>query len=147
MEGFLTEIFSSSPEDTDAAGERIGRLLRPGAVLALRGALGAGKTCFAKGVARGLGVSEAVTSPTYTIISEYSGRIPFYHIDAYRLTGDDDFESVGGRELLSGAGVTLVEWSERLSASLPDDAITVEITITGETSRLIRVSGIDLDDA
>jgi tRNA threonylcarbamoyladenosine biosynthesis protein TsaE len=86
---FLVKLFSASPEETRAAGERLAPHLPKGAVVALRGGLGAGKTCFAKGIARGLGITEEITSPTYTIISEYEG--PFYHIDAYRLAGDDDF--------------------------------------------------------
>jgi tRNA threonylcarbamoyladenosine biosynthesis protein TsaE len=126
-------------------GEHLARSLKPGSVLALRGALGAGKTCFAKGLARALGVQEPVTSPTYTIVSEYEGRwnnaaLSFYHIDAYRLTGEDDFEALGGRELLYGGGVCLIEWGERIESALPPRAIRVEIDITGENSRIIRFS-------
>jgi tRNA threonylcarbamoyladenosine biosynthesis protein TsaE len=144
-EASLTEFLSHSPEDTEALGERLAPKLRPGSVLALRGALGAGKTCFTKGLARGLGVEEEVTSPTYTIISEYEGRsgdpLPFYHIDAYRLGGEEDFEALGGRELLYGGGICVVEWSERIEAALPPQAIRVEIEIHGPNSRLIRISG------
>jgi tRNA threonylcarbamoyladenosine biosynthesis protein TsaE len=139
------EFFSASPEETEALGERIGGGLGPGSVLALRGDLGAGKTRFAKGLARALGVREEVTSPTYTIVSEYETRpgcpSPFYHIDAYRLGGEDDFEALGGRELLYGEGICLAEWSERIEAALPPGTILVEITITGGNSRRIRVSG------
>jgi tRNA threonylcarbamoyladenosine biosynthesis protein TsaE len=124
-----------------ALGEHIGRALRPGAVIALRGGLGAGKTCLVKGIARGLDVEETVTSPTYTIISEYRGRFPLYHIDAYRLEGDEDFENLGGMELLGGEGVAVVEWSERLPHSLPEDAISIEIMIRGDRRRLFRISG------
>jgi tRNA threonylcarbamoyladenosine biosynthesis protein TsaE len=140
-----TEFLSHSPEDTEALGERLAPKLRPGSVLALRGGLGAGKTCFAKGLARGLGVEEEVTSPTYTIVSEYEGRpeapLPFYHIDAYRLRGEEDFEALGGRELLYGGGICVVEWSERIETALPPQAIRVEIEIQGPHSRLIRISG------
>jgi tRNA threonylcarbamoyladenosine biosynthesis protein TsaE len=141
---FLAEYFSNSSEETEALGERIGYGLGPGSVLALRGELGAGKTCFAKGLARALGVSEEVTSPTYTIVSEYEtgpgSPLPFYHIDAYRLRGEDDFEALGGRELLYGGGICLVEWSERIESALPSGTILVEIEITGDNSRHIRVS-------
>jgi tRNA threonylcarbamoyladenosine biosynthesis protein TsaE len=144
-EASLVEFFSGSPEETEALGERLAPKLEPGSVLALRGPLGAGKTCFAKGLARGLGVEEEVTSPTYTIVSEYGARpkdpLPFYHVDAYRLNGEDDFEALGGRELLYGGGICLIEWSERIETALPPRTIRVEIEITGGNSRIIRISG------
>jgi tRNA threonylcarbamoyladenosine biosynthesis protein TsaE len=87
-------------------------------------------------------VEEAVTSPSYTIVSEYEARgLPLYHIDAYRLGGEEDFEALGGRELLYGGGICVVEWGERIEAALPPPAIRVEIEIRGPASRLIRVSG------
>jgi tRNA threonylcarbamoyladenosine biosynthesis protein TsaE len=116
-------------------------------VVALRGGLGAGKTCFVKGIARGLGITENVTSPTYTIISEYRGIISLYHIDAYRLTGDDDFESTGAGELMSGEGISVIEWSERIPNSLPPNAIIIEIEIRGQEERLIRIDGSYLCEA
>ncbi|MDR2486213.1 MAG: tRNA (adenosine(37)-N6)-threonylcarbamoyltransferase complex ATPase subunit type 1 TsaE [Treponema sp.] len=130
---------SSSPEETIAAGERIAQMLQGGSVVALRGGLGAGKTYLTKGIARGLGVQEEITSPTYMIISEYQGRLPFYHIDAYRLQGDDDFSNLGGEELLYGTGVSVIEWSERLPHSIPKDAIIVEITILEQGRRRIQI--------
>jgi tRNA threonylcarbamoyladenosine biosynthesis protein TsaE len=142
--GSLTELVSSAPEETQALGERLARRLSPGAVVALRGGLGSGKTCLTKGIACGLGVRETVTSPTYTIISEYSGDLPLYHIDAYRLAGDDDFESTGAPELLGGNGVAVIEWSERIPRSLPEGAITVTIEITGPQERVIHISGLEL---
>lgn len=144
MAASLTEVASASPEETMALGERIGRALRPGAVIALKGGLGAGKTCLVKGIARGLDVEETVTSPTYTIISEYQGRFPLYHIDAYRLEGDEDFENLGGMELLGGEGIAAVEWSERLPHSLPEGFISIEIIIRGDR-RLFRISGLEGD--
>jgi tRNA threonylcarbamoyladenosine biosynthesis protein TsaE len=135
------EFFSDSPEATRALGERIGRTLRPGAVIALAGGLGAGKTCLAQGIARGLGVAERVTSPTYTIICEYEGRIPFCHIDAYRLAGDEDFENLGGRELIGGGGVSVIEWSDRISRSLPPDHVAIEVVIAGDR-RIFKISGL-----
>ncbi|MDR0378083.1 MAG: tRNA (adenosine(37)-N6)-threonylcarbamoyltransferase complex ATPase subunit type 1 TsaE [Spirochaetaceae bacterium] len=138
-EGFLTEtiVISGSPEETSAAGERLAESLKPGSVVALRGKLGAGKTCFTKGIARFLGIEEEVTSPTYTIVSEYDGKIPLYHIDAYRLNGDDDFSALGGEEILSGGGVSVIEWSERIPASIPPAAVIVELEILPEGGRKI----------
>jgi tRNA threonylcarbamoyladenosine biosynthesis protein TsaE len=143
---FPAEYCSASPEETQALGERIARGLGPGAVLALRGGLGAGKTCFAKGFARGLGVEDEVTSPTYTIVSEYEARpaagspLPLYHIDAYRLSGEEDFEALGGRDLLYGGGICLIEWGDRIQGALPPDCILVQFEILGENRRIIRLS-------
>ncbi|MDR3247401.1 MAG: tRNA (adenosine(37)-N6)-threonylcarbamoyltransferase complex ATPase subunit type 1 TsaE [Treponema sp.] len=147
--GYLTEFPSNSPEETQALGERIACNLKPGSVLALQGGLGAGKTCLAKGIARKLGVREEVTSPTYTIVSEYEAffngsPLPFYHIDAYRLSGEDDFEALGGRDLLYGGGICLVEWSERIEPALPGEVIRVEIEILAENRRIIRVMGAEI---
>ncbi|MDR3333592.1 MAG: tRNA (adenosine(37)-N6)-threonylcarbamoyltransferase complex ATPase subunit type 1 TsaE [Treponema sp.] len=138
---FLTEFISSSPEETMALGERIARFLHQGSIVALRGGLGAGKTYLTKGIARGLGVSEEVTSPTYTIISEYEGNLPFYHIDAYRLQGDDDFSALGGEEILYGAGVSVIEWSERIS--IPEYAIIVELEIRESNHRKILIRNLE----
>jgi tRNA threonylcarbamoyladenosine biosynthesis protein TsaE len=151
-------IFSASPEETIAAGERIAKLLLSGFpceyhppgfsneavkfqghVVALRGTLGAGKTCLTKGIARFFGVKEEVTSPTYTIISEYEGALPFYHIDAYRLQGDEDFDVLGGEDILYAGGVSVIEWSERIPHSIPPDALIVELEILNEGGRRIQV--------
>ena len=113
--------------------------------MALKGPLGAGKTCFAKGLARGLGIVEEVTSPTYTIISEYEGTlkggqpVTVYHIDAYRLGGNDDFSAIGGEEIVFGKGVSVIEWSERIPAFVPPLAIRVEIEIKKDDKRSIRL--------
>jgi tRNA threonylcarbamoyladenosine biosynthesis protein TsaE len=144
MECCRTEHTSSSPEETGSWGESLAETLKPGSVIALRGGLGSGKTCLVKGIARGLGITETVTSPTYTIVSEYTARlngqsVPLYHIDAYRLNGDDDFEHSGAGEYMGGQGIVLVEWSERIPRSLPADAITIEIEITGPQSRIFRI--------
>jgi tRNA threonylcarbamoyladenosine biosynthesis protein TsaE len=145
--GFLSEttIVSGSPEETIAAGERLAGFLKPGSVVALRGKLGAGKTCFTKGIARFLGIEEEVTSPTYTIVSEYPGKIPLYHIDAYRLNGDDDFTALGGEEIIFGGGVSVIEWSERIPESIPPGAVIVELEILPEGGRKIsiRIPGIE----
>lgn len=138
---FLVNVISSSPEETLAAGERIARLLHEGSIVALKGGLGAGKTCLTKGIARGLGIQEEITSPTYTIVSEYPGKIPFYHIDAYRLEGDDDFIALGGEDLIYGRGISVIEWSERLPHTIPADALVVEIEIIAGDKRMIRLTG------
>jgi len=111
--------------------------------------LGAGKTTLVKGIARGLGITDCITSPTYTIISEYTAclngqTLPFYHIDVYRLNDDNDFETTGGVELINGNGITVIEWSERIPRSIPSGVITVEIEITGPQDRIFRIEGIDL---
>jgi tRNA threonylcarbamoyladenosine biosynthesis protein TsaE len=153
MECYLTkqdflELTTSSPEETAALGAAIGRLLLkvrqgPGSVIALRVGLGAGKTCLVKGIAQGLGIAESVTSPTYTIVCEYPGTVPLYHIDAYRLNSDDDFENTGAGEYLDRQGIVVIEWSERLPHSIPADAITIAIGITGPQTRSFRISGIE----
>ena len=140
---FLIEKISASPQETIAFGEYIAGLLEPGSVIALQGGLGSGKTCFAKGIARGLGITETITSPTYTIISEYTGSISLYHIDVYRLGGDEDFGQIGGPELISGRGISIIEWSDRIPQSLPKDAVTVTMEISGPQTRVIRVYGLE----
>jgi tRNA threonylcarbamoyladenosine biosynthesis protein TsaE len=136
---FRFNILSSSQEETISAGEKIAAMLERGDIVALRGGLGVGKTYLTKGIAKGLGIDEEITSPTYTIISEYSGRLPLYHIDAYRLSGDDGFTNIGGEEILYGNGVSVIEWSEKLEDSIPETAVYVEIEVIGENQRNISV--------
>jgi tRNA threonylcarbamoyladenosine biosynthesis protein TsaE len=135
-----SRIVSASPDETRAFGERLGRKLGQGSVVALRGALGAGKTCLVKGIAKSLGITEEITSPTYTIICEYTGSISLYHIDAYRLSGMDDFTALGGEDYLYGSGVSVIEWGERIEKCLPDTTIFVDIEIQESCARLITVS-------
>ena len=137
-------IKSSSASETFALGERIAPLVSKGSVVALRGPLGAGKTCFVKGLANGLGITEEITSPTYTIVCEYdaliSGRkTSVYHIDAYRLRGNDDFSAIGGEEIVFGEGVSIIEWSERVNDFIPQEALRVEFELTGDDERSIRI--------
>jgi tRNA threonylcarbamoyladenosine biosynthesis protein TsaE len=123
-----------------AIGEKIAAGLGKGSVVALRGGLGAGKTCLAKGIARGLGIREELTSPTYTIVSEYAaGSLPFYHIDAYRLGGDEDFQALGGDDYVYGEGIAVIEWSDRIPASIPPSALVVSIRILEDGRRGIAV--------
>ena len=141
------EYITNSPTETEAVGEALGRLLQPGTVLAYRGDLGAGKTAFTRGLARGLGCAEQVTSPTYTIVNEYlSGRLPLFHFDMYRLAGADDLVDIGWEDYLERGGVCAVEWSENVEDAL-EDAILVTIEKTGEDSRRITVEGgVELAD-
>jgi tRNA threonylcarbamoyladenosine biosynthesis protein TsaE len=121
---------------------RIGRSVPGGTVIALRGGLGAGKTALTKGIARGLGIEDEVTSPTYTIISEYEGRLRLHHVDAYRLSGPEDFSAIGGDELASDrGGLMVIEWSERITEALPPDAVTIELEVLEGDQRLARFSG------
>jgi len=146
MNSCRTEFISSSPQETEAFGKRLSAYLEPGSVIALYGGLGAGKTCLVKGIASALGLDESITSPTYTIINEYrlNGGCPLYHIDAYRLNNDEDFDSTGAGECFSAGGITIIEWSERIPGSIPDGAIKIEIEITGPESRIFRVQGLSL---
>jgi tRNA threonylcarbamoyladenosine biosynthesis protein TsaE len=140
---------TGTPEQTEDAGAALGGMLAGarGGVVALYGGLGAGKTCFVRGIARALGVREAVTSPTYTIVNEYtSGALPLYHIDAYRLSGADDFLEAGGGELLrvcsfrGGGGICVIEWAERIASLLDENAARVEISVAEGSRRVIRLS-------
>ena len=135
------EFLTNSPEETEKVGAALGRILNPGAVIAYRGDLGAGKTAFTRGLARGLGYEEPVTSPTYTIVNEYlGGRLPLFHFDMYRLASSDDLWDIGWDDYLDRGGVCAVEWSENVADAL-EDAIYVTIHKTGETSRRIVMEG------
>ena len=135
------EFITNSPEETEAVGAALGKILTPGAVIAYRGDLGAGKTAFTRGLARGLGYAEPVTSPTYTIVNEYlGGRMPLFHFDMYRLASSDDLWDIGWEDYLERGGVCAVEWSENIEDAL-EDAICVTIHKTGETSRRIEIEG------
>lgn len=122
------EFITNSPEETEKIGAAVGRIIPAGTVLAYRGDLGAGKTAFTRGLARGLGFTEAVTSPTYTIVNEYlGGRLPLFHFDMYRLSSADDLFDIGWEDYLDRGGVCAVEWSENVREALPPDAVTVTI--------------------
>ena len=123
-------FYSNSPQQTEEVGEKLAKALKPGAVIAYKGDLGAGKTAFTRGLARGLGADEQVTSPTYTIVNEYlSGRMPLFHFDMYRLSCSDDLFDIGWEDYLERNGVCAVEWSENVADAL-EDPIVVEISKT-----------------
>ncbi len=140
----MTELLSKSPEDTREFGFRIGKVLKPGDIVALNGDLGAGKTTITKGIAKALGIEEEITSPTYTIVSEYEAPLPLYHMDMYRIDGIEEFELLGVDELLFGQGVSLIEWSERIAEYLPEDGKSISITINSDGSRTIILEGIEV---
>lgn len=133
-------VRSPDPEATQRWGERLGALLQPGDVIALRGPLGAGKTCFAQGVGRGLGVDPAlsVTSPTFTLVGEYPARIPLRHADFYRIESEERLFEIGFDDLLDGHGVLLVEWAERWPHALPKDRLEIEIAPLDDGARELR---------
>ena len=134
-------FYTNSPAETEAVGVALGRVLQPGAVIAYRGDLGAGKTAFTRGLARGLGCGEQVTSPTYTIVNEYlTGRMPLFHFDMYRLKSADDLWDIGWDDYLERGGVCAVEWSENVEDAM-EDAIYVTIEKTGIDSRRITIEG------
>lgn len=139
------EFLTHAPEDTEALGAALGKILSPGTVLAYEGDLGAGKTAFTRGLARGLGCDEPVTSPTYTIVNEYlSGRLPLFHFDMYRLTSADDLWDIGWEDYLERGGICAVEWSENVADAM-EDAIRIRIEKLGDEERRITIEGgIDL---
>lgn len=134
-------VTSRSPHETEALGEQIGRTLGPGAVLGLSGELGTGKTCFARGVARALGVCGPVVSPTFTLVNEYHGTLAVYHVDAFRTGGPVELADLGLEEYFDGEGVTVVEWADKLGSLLPTRTIRVEIAGVGDEPRTITVRG------
>ena len=125
-------------------GAALAQVLQPGTVIAYRGDLGAGKTAFTRGLARGLGVTERVTSPTYTIVNEYlGGRMPLFHFDMYRLGSEDELFDIGWDDYLERGGVCAVEWSENVWGAM-EDAIVITITRLDEDTRKIDIEGGDL---
>ena len=132
---------TNSPVETEAIGVALGKILTAGTVIAYRGDLGAGKTAFTRGLARGLGSSEIVTSPTYTIVNEYlGGRLPLFHFDMYRLASSDDLWDIGWEDYLDRGGICAVEWSENVEDAM-EDAICITIEKLGEDSRRITIEG------
>ena len=132
---------SASPEQTRALGEAVGRLADAGDLIALTGELGAGKTLFVGGLARGLGVDPAtyVSSPTFTIMHRYCGRLPLYHIDLYRIETPEAFASLGLDEYLAGDGVAAIEWAEHGWGCLPKEMLTLRLRHTGSDTRTIEI--------
>ena len=135
------QYITNTPLETEAIGAALGKIVSPGTVIAYRGDLGAGKTAFTRGLARGLGCTEIVTSPTYTIVNEYlGGRIPLFHFDMYRLRSSDDLFDIGWEDYLDRGGVCAVEWSENVDDAM-EDPLYITIEKLGEDSRKITLEG------
>ena len=140
------EFITNSERETEELGIRLAERLEPGNVVAFTGDLGAGKTAFTRGLARGLGITDRVTSPTFTIVNEYEGgRLPLFHFDLYRLSSSNELFDIGWEDYLARGGVCAVEWSENVSDALEEDVISVEIC-RGETDsrRIITIEGVAL---
>ena len=139
----MSEYVTNGEEETEALGRRLGQVLQPGAVVAFTGDLGAGKTAFTRGLARGLGCTGRVTSPTFTIVNEYEGRIPLFHFDMYRLPDSDALFDIGWDDYLDRGGVCAVEWSEQVDDALPEDTIYVTISRHPDHDnwRIIEIEG------
>ena len=137
------EYTTAGEEQTEALGVRLGQLIQPGAVIAYTGDLGAGKTAFTRGLARGLGIPDRVTSPTFTIVNEYEGgALPLFHFDMYRLRDADDLFDIGWEDFLRRGGVCAVEWSETIQEALEPDTIYVDIRRGAETNqRILTIRG------
>lgn len=133
-------VCTSSAEETIAVGEALGSRLGPGDVVAMFGDLGAGKTTMTKGIARGAGVEAEVHSPTFTLIHEHPGRVPFYHVDLYRLTGKEDIENLGIEEYLYGDGIVVIEWADRAPGLLPAERIEIHLSFKDSDQREMRIN-------
>jgi tRNA threonylcarbamoyladenosine biosynthesis protein TsaE len=129
------QLRSEQPEQTKEFAKKLAGFLKPGDVIALEGDLGAGKTTFTKGLAEGLDIKRNVNSPTFTIIKEYQGRLPLYHMDVYRV--EDAFEDLGFEEYFEGNGVTVVEWAHLIEAQLPEELLLIQLYLEGNGSRRI----------
>ncbi|MBW7573534.1 tRNA (adenosine(37)-N6)-threonylcarbamoyltransferase complex ATPase subunit type 1 TsaE [Caproiciproducens faecalis] len=139
----MQEIITSSPAETEELGIKIAENLTGGEVLALFGGMGMGKTAFTRGLARGLGIQDGVSSPTFALVHEYHGRLDVYHFDMFRVTGWDDLYSTGFFDYLDSGGVLVIEWSENIEAALPQDAIRIEIQQgTRENERIFHIEGM-----
>ena len=141
-----TTIDSDSPDATRRIAARIGRRATPGLVLAIEGDLGSGKTCFVQGLARGLGVPAEVyvTSPSYTLVNSYTGRLPLHHVDLYRLAGGD-LEDIGLDDLMVPPAVTAIEWPERMATDRPAQILTVHLQVVDTERRRLTLTGYGLD--
>lgn len=134
----MFSVITASPEQTWEIGRLLGKLLDAGDTVCLYGDLGAGKTNFAYGIARGLDVQEQyITSPTFTFVNEYQGRVPLYHLDLYRLKGPDELENIGFDECVGSDGVAVIEWAERAGDELPAESLSVYLSAVDEKSREI----------
>ena len=139
----MIRYISNSVNETEQLGERLASVLTGCEVIALFGDLGAGKTAFTRGICRGLGITDGVSSPTFAIVNAYSGRFPVYHFDMYRITSVDDLFATGFYDYLS-TGVLIIEWSENIESELDNDAVRIRISKTDdEDQRIFEIEGLD----
>jgi len=139
-------IYSSCEEETIKIGQELGKLLNPGTIIGLIGELGAGKTVFVKGIAKGLNTQEEPNSPTFVIMNKYEGRIPLYHFDLYRISTAEELEGIGYEDFFFGNGVTVVEWSDRVKGVFPEDTIKIEIKIPSKDVETQDFASIDMEN-
>ncbi|MDY6030163.1 MAG: tRNA (adenosine(37)-N6)-threonylcarbamoyltransferase complex ATPase subunit type 1 TsaE [Treponemataceae bacterium] len=142
----MIELISNSSDETIEIGRKLGSLLKSGDVIAYKGTLAAGKTTLTKGIAKSLGIEEDVTSPTFTLLSEYEGKIPLYHFDAYRLDDAQAFYDIGAEEFIYGDGVCAIEWTENVESAIPSDAIKIQIEIIEPEKRKITIENWPYED-
>lgn len=144
MENRKQTFKTESPEETQILGEKLGKTLKRGDVIALVGDLGTGKTCLTQGIARGVGIApnEVVNSPSYILINEYNGTIPIYHIDLYRLENSAEIAELGLSEYIEGDGIYIIEWAERMADLLPDTCIKIHIEVRESTSQNLEDENI-----
>jgi tRNA threonylcarbamoyladenosine biosynthesis protein TsaE len=135
----LLTFHTKTEQETIDLGEKLGRLLKKGDIIAMQGTLAAGKTTITKGIARALEITDTITSPTFCLISEYYGKMPLYHFDVYRLEGTEDFINLGADDMLYGDGVSIIEWSEKIMDELPSRTIILRLTPQEDGSRLIEI--------
>lgn len=139
-----SRLITQSALQTRELGRTLGKTLGPGDVVAITGPLGVGKTVFAQGVADSLGIEDIITSPTFTIMNEYPGRVPFYHLDLYRLGSPDEFVWLGLEEMLNGKGVSVIEWGERAKEELPARTLGVLMEFIDSEQRSIAITGVGI---
>ena len=143
----MSVYITNSPEETEELGFRLAKSLKGGEVVAFRGGLGMGKTCFTRGLARGLGFKGDVTSPTFALINEYiGGRLPLYHFDMYRISGWEDLYSTGFFDYIEQGGVIAAEWSENIENALPESTVTVTFVRLDDNKREVTVNGACLEE-
>lgn len=131
-----TKLYSYSPKETELIGEKLGKLINYSLVVAFKGGLGAGKTCFTRGLAKGIGYLGDVTSPTFNIVNEYlGGRLPIYHFDMYRISDEDELYSIGFYDYLDVPSVCIIEWSENIASALPDDTLFITVESPSDNER------------
>ena len=146
---FKHQITTRSADETQKLGEIIGKAVTSGTVLALTGDLGSGKTCFVQGLAKGLEVPDGyyITSPSYTLINEYPGRYPLFHVDLYRISDPTDMGDIGLDEILHNKGIVVIEWADRIEQKLLPGSINIHFELTGEKTRNICIAARDLKNA